>query len=84
MWMQLVIRKMDCVYIMYTPVFEEHVTTNVHAEIGTLRYYTGDAEGSAEAHERVLAIEEALLPPGDPELVLTIGNLAVARTAQGR
>eukprot|EP00493_Phyllostaurus_siculus_P002503 UN02516 len=35
--MQLVIRDMDCVYIMYTPVFEEHVTTNVHAEIGTLR-----------------------------------------------
>ncbi|HIG74523.1 MAG TPA: serine/threonine protein kinase [Bacteroidetes bacterium] len=59
-------------------------TAAVLAEIGTLRYYTGDAEGSAEAHERVLAIEEALLPPGDPELVLTIGNLAVARTAQGR
>ncbi|MEM6327817.1 MAG: serine/threonine-protein kinase, partial [Bacteroidota bacterium] len=54
----------------------DRLTAEILAEIGTLRYYTGDYEGSAEAHERVLAIEEAVLSPDDPELVLTIGNLA--------
>ncbi|OZC03482.1 serine/threonine-protein kinase [Rubricoccus marinus] len=58
-------------------------TAGVLAEIGTLRYYTGDAEGSAEAHRRVLAIERALLPPDDIEIVLSIGNLAVALSALG-
>ena len=60
------------------------LTAEVLAEIGTLRYYTGDYEGAAEAHERVLAIEEAALAPDDPELVITIGNLAVARSGQER
>jgi len=43
MWLQLVAPKAgnkagkDSVYIMYAPIFEEHVTSDVHKEIGTLR-----------------------------------------------
>ena len=37
MWLQLVARNKDSVYIMYAPIFEEHVTSDVHKEIGTLR-----------------------------------------------
>jgi len=37
MWLQLVARNKDSVYVMYAPIFEEHVTSDVHKEIGTLR-----------------------------------------------
>ena len=37
MWLQLVARNKDSVYVMYAPIFEEHVTSDVHNEIGTLR-----------------------------------------------
>ncbi|MEM1056785.1 MAG: serine/threonine-protein kinase [Bacteroidota bacterium] len=83
----------DAADSLYTLALANHVrrwgerdlrTAEVLAEIGTLRYYTGDSDGSADAHERVLAIEEAILAPDDPELVLTLGNLAVARTGQDR
>ena len=50
----------------------------VLAEIGRLRYMQGDAVGSAAAHRAVLTIEQATLPPGDRELITTLGNLAVA------
>ncbi len=58
-------------------------TAIVWAEIGTLRYVTGDAEASVAAHRRALAIEEAALAPDDPELILSIGNLAVALSSAG-
>ena len=55
----------------------EAVATTL-AEIGTLRYLTGDGAGSIAAHRQVLAIEESLFEPNALQIVLTLGNLAVA------
>ena len=74
----------DSLYALALATFEDRLGAEslpaaaTLAEIATLRYITGDSEGSAEAHRRVLAVEEASLPANHPETLISVGNLAVA------